>query len=323
MKLLKREMIFPIDNRPTNNCHASTILKIEGGLLASWFGGTMEGKDDVGILYARCINGVWETPVMLPRIKNEPHWNPVLFRMPNGKIFLFYKIGKTIPRWQTFYRISEDEGLTFSEERELVPGDIGGRGPVKNKPILLSNGDVLAPASYEPGSLEETDIKNWECFVDLTKDCGINWKRTPYIDRPEGLSVIQPTLWESTPGVVHMFTRSNGSFVFRSDSNDFGQTWGRLYSTDIPNNNSGIDCTLNENGILALVYNPVAGKWGKRTPLQVSFSKDNGKSWFETIVLQDGPGGFCYPAIIADGTRFHITFTYNREMICYCEIEEL
>lgn len=320
MKLLKRETIFPAENRPTENCHASTVLKTGDGLLAAWFGGTKEGADDVGVLYAHCRNGKWDAPVMLPKTVNKPHWNPVLFRMPDGRIFLFYKIGKTIPCWQTFYRVSEDGGESFGEERELVEGDIGGRGPVKNKPILLSNGEVLAPASYEPGALAETDVKPWRCFTDRTCSCGREWERTPYIGQPEGVSVIQPTLWESAPGRVHMFTRSDGSYIFRSDSEDYGRTWCGLYATDIPHNNSGIDCARNESGVLALVYNPVASKWGRRTPIQVSFSEDNGRSWFETLILKDGPGEFSYPAVIADKDRFHITFTGCRETIYYCEV---
>ena len=321
MKLLTHEAIFPVSKRPTNNCHASTVLTCNGGLLAAWFGGTKEGNNDVGILYSRRINGAWESPRMLPKTKDEPHWNPVLFRMPNGLIYLFYKIGLTIPKWQTFYRVSTDEGATFGEEMELVAGDVGGRGPVKNKPILLSNGEVLAPASYEPGSLAETETLCWECFVDRTTDCGNTWDRTPYIERPEGLSAIQPTLWESPRGNVHMFTRTNGSFIYRSDSADYGRTWCKLYPLDIPNNNSGIDCALSEKGVLALVYNPVGSKWGKRTPLQVCFSTDNGQSFSEPLILQDGPGEFSYPAIIADGDRFHITFTGCRETIYYCEVE--
>ena len=76
-------------------------------------------------------------------------WNPVLFRKEDGKIILFYKVGKLISEWVTWYMESEDEGHTFSEPQELVPGDIGGRGPVKNKPIRLSDGTVLAPGSLE------------------------------------------------------------------------------------------------------------------------------------------------------------------------------
>ncbi len=320
MKILLHEDIFPIESRPTNNSHASTLMSIKGGILAAWFGGTEEGKDDVGILYARRVGGVWSEPKMLPRIHNEPHWNPVLFRMPDGKIYLFYKVGKTIPTWRTYCRISLDEGQTFSHGFELVEGDIGGRGPVKNKPILLSNGTVLAPASYEPGSLEETGEKNWQCFIDRSIDNGETWTRTDYIPKPEGLSVIQPTLWESTPGTVHMMTRSDGMFIFRSDSTDYGKTWCELYPTSLPNNNSGIDCALNADGVLALVYNPVGSKWGKRTPLQVVFSEDNGMTWSEPLVLRDGPGNFCYPSIIAEGDRFCITYTDGRQTIRYCEV---
>lgn len=322
MKLLKKETIFPVEERPTNNCHASTLLKCADGFLAAWFGGSKEGNDDVRIWYARFRGGAWEKPVAVSGTKNEPHWNPVPFRMPNGMIYLFYKVGKSIPKWQTFYRISMDEGMTFGEERELVSEDVGGRGPVKNKPILLSNGDVLAPASYEPSSLEETDTKPWECFTDTSCDNGKTWNRTDYIPKPKGLSVIRPTLWESNEGNVHMFTRSNGSFIYRSDSSDYGRMWCELYSTEIPHNNSGIDCAVNDQGILALAYNPVASKWGKRTPLQVSFSKDHGQSWYETVILMDGPGEFSYPAIIADGNKFHITFTGSRETIYYCEVGE-
>lgn len=68
---------------------------------------------------------------------------------------------------------SEDEGHTFSEPQELVPGDIGGRGPVKNKPIRLSDGTVLAPGSLE-GEL-------WDGFVDISKDDCRTWERSDLV----------------------------------------------------------------------------------------------------------------------------------------------
>ena len=39
-------------------------------------------------------------------------WNPVLFRKEDGKIILFYKVGKLISEWMTWQE-SEDEGHTF------------------------------------------------------------------------------------------------------------------------------------------------------------------------------------------------------------------
>ena len=43
-----------------------------------------------------------------------------------------------------------------------MPGDRGGRGPVKNKVIVLSDGTWLAGASLEPDA--------WDVFVDRSGD---------------------------------------------------------------------------------------------------------------------------------------------------------
>ena len=53
--------------------------------------------------------------------------------------------------------------------------------------------------------------------------------------------MIQPTLWESKDGSVHMLTRTKLGKIYRSDSLDGGKTWCRAYATNLPNNNSGID----------------------------------------------------------------------------------
>lgn len=82
------------------------------------------------------------------------YWNPVLF-IPDPLrpklLHVFFKKGTPIPTWVTFWTSSEDAGETWSEAKELVPGasGAGGRGPQKNPPIVLSNGDWLAGGSYE------------------------------------------------------------------------------------------------------------------------------------------------------------------------------
>ena len=81
-----------------------------------------------------------------------------------------------------------------------------------------------------------------------------------------GKGVIQPTLWQSQPGRVHMLLRSTEGRIFRSDSNDNGQSWSRAYPIDMPNNNSGIDLAQTPQGYLALATIPW-GKIGERGPL--------------------------------------------------------
>ena len=73
----------------------------------------------------------------------------MLFNAPDGRIVLYYKVGENDNEWYTKYVVSYDKGESWTTPKELVPGDIGGRGPVKNKPIVLHDGTWLAPASLE------------------------------------------------------------------------------------------------------------------------------------------------------------------------------
>jgi len=207
-----REFVF--EQAPFAQCHASTIAALpEGAVLAAWFGGTAEGHDDTAIWHARRdAAGAWSEPRMLADLGPVPHWNPVLFAPPDAPLHLFFKTGRHIPAWQTWVATSDDGGATWTTPRELVPDDRGGRGPVKNPPIVTADGAWVAPASNEEG--------RWTCFADVSRDRGRTWTAS----RPIGDGVIQPALWESEPGLLHMLMRSRHGAVYRSDSFDGGRT---------------------------------------------------------------------------------------------------
>lgn len=326
MKFTAKREIINAPGTPTPNCHASTVLPLDNGeVLASWFGGTEEGKSDVVIWVAKKSNDKWGEPVRICAQEDVAHWNPVLFKKKDGTVCLYFKVGVTIKLvWKTFVVYSKDNGETWSEAKELVEGDIsGGRGPVKNKSIYISNGDILAPASHEPKP-------KWFAFVDISKDDGETWEASEYVpnktDDDSLLNLIQPTLWESEPGKIHMLLRSNLDYIYRSDSNDYGRTWSNAYSTGLYNPNSGIDAVKMDNGTIMLLYNPTQNNWGHRTPLNLSYSTDNGKTWTLLKTLEDVEAGkeeeaeFSYPAITALGNKLYMTYTYNRLSIAYWEI---
>lgn len=330
IEIKAQEFIFS-DHPPTPSCHASTLALDENERLhAAWFGGEREGAGDVAIWYARRgVGGGWSTPRKLAWAEDTPHWNPVLFCPDGRRLVLFYKRGQPIARWQTWWMESSDGRKSWSNPAELVPGDFGGRGPVKNKPILLANGSWLAPASLEGGTMT--------AFADLGLEGGRLWKASTPIaisdeqlpiraayqrgsEAPggetwEGRGVIQPSLWVSAGGKVHMLLRSSEGRVYRSDSSDGGLTWTAAYPTALPNNNSGLDLAKMDSGALALVCNPVAENWGARTPLSLFFSMDNGDTWQPGPALEDEPGEYSYPAIIADGETLWISYTWRRERI--------
>lgn len=307
-------------------------------MLVSYFGGTKEAAADSSIWLSRKSRGRWLEPVKVKYDEGFPLWNPV-FHMDGQKLYMFYKIGSTVHNWTSKISVSEDWGRTWSEGRELVEGDHELRGPVRCKLIVLSNGAWLAGGSTE-------GERFWDAFADHSTDKGITWMKhdvpIEHIDidprqdaniwqglKDEALwendlnkvlkwdGVIQPTLWESQPGKVHMMMRSTRGKIYRSDSKDYGKTWCSAYPTTLPNNNSGIDVMKLDNGDLALVYNPVSGNWTARSPISISFSSDNGESWTEPFHLETEPGEFSYPSIRSEGNQLYLTYTWNRKNMIY------
>jgi len=303
---------------PFGQCHASTVVRLAGGrYLAAWFGGTKEGASDVSIHGAvREPVGEWSPPVQWARVCDSPHWNPVLFAPRDGTVMLFFKEGPRCDRWRTWVTRSLDSGGSWEAPVEVVPGDVGGRGPVKNKPVVLSDGSWLAPNSLEDGG-------RWRVLTDRSADGGRTWSAGPEVAMDgavvSGEGAIQPTLWESAPGCVHMLTRSSCGFICRSDSGDYGSTWSQLEPTSLPNNNSGIDLDRSPDGAILLAYNRVSKNWGPRTPLSLAVSSDNGATWKDACDLETAAGEYSYPAVIATPEGFAGTYTWKRASIVFWE----
>lgn len=321
-QVMNHQHIFESETK-FRQCHASTVCVLpEGKVGAAWFGGEHEKAEDVAIWFSVRNGGVWGEPRKVADADGVPCWNPVLFA-GEERLLLFYKVGKEIPRWQTFVKESSDWGETWSEARELVPGDQGGRGPVKNKCIRLQDGAILAPAS--------TEENGWECFADRSEDGGKTWRRSGNVPFDRGMlsgsGMIQPALWQDERGTVHMLMRSSEGAVYSSESKDGGLSWSPAKRTSLPNNNCGIDLARLSDGRLVLVYNPVSGNWAARSPIAFTVSGDNGRSWSNPEILDHVPcrtnierAEFSYPAIVADGNDVYITYTWKRRTIAFWQL---
>jgi predicted neuraminidase len=90
-----------------------------------------------------------------------------------------------------------------------------------------------------------------------------------------------------------------------------------MAATSLPNPDSGLDAVALEDGRAILVYNPSRRA---RTPLCVAVSVD-GDVWRDSLVLEDGPGEYSYPAVIqAEDGAIHITYTWNRRRIRHASL---
>ncbi len=318
--IITSEFIF--ETASFKQCHASTIVELkDGSLLSAWFGGSYEGATDVSIWISFYHKGKWSVPKIAAegnenRVGREACWNPVLFRNANGKLFLFYKIGKNPQSWWGMYKVSTDEGKTWSEEQELPEGFLG---PIKNKPIALKDGTLLCPSSIEKGD-------KWTVHIERTSDEGKTWNKTQ-VEASGDIKVIQPSILMHSADKLQLLCRSNQNHIVQSWSYDGGKSWSKLMWTNMPNPNSGIDAVSLSNGMFMLVYNPMeAGEeWVVgRNKLNVAISKD-GIDWDVIAVLEnEKEGEFSYPAIIeTKDKKVHITYTYNRKLIKHIVLELL
>ena len=302
--VVRSEFIY--ETAPFPSCHASTIAETKDGLITAWFGGKEEKAPDVGIWVSRFRDGKWTAPVEVangaqPDGKSHPCWNPVLFQPRKGALMLFYKVGPSPDAWWGMLRTSEDAGRTWSEARRLPEGILG---PIKNKPIQLTNGDILCPTS--------TEDLGWRVHFERTTDGGMTWTKTPPLNDGKTIGAIQPSILVHQNGNLQAVGRTEQKKIFTISSTDAGNTWSEMKLIDLPNPNSGIDAvTLADNRFL-LVYNHTPKG---RTPLNVALSSD-GADWKTALALESGPGEFSYPAVIQtrDGL-VHITYTWQRKRI--------
>ncbi len=295
------------------SCHASTLVDTGEGLLAAWFGGTYEKHPDVCVYAAFYKNGQWEKPFQVAdgvedKLIRNPCYNPVLYKRDNGDIILYYKIGPSPTKWFGVYKISADNGRTWTGEKR-IPDNL--LGPIKNKPVKAPDGGILYPTSVE-------DDLGWRIYMEHSAQDLSDWKKTA-IDN-NGFNGIQPAVLFYTDGRLQLLCRSREKRIVESWSEDGGISWSKVEATALPNNNSGLDAvTLSDGKTQLLVYNPIEKG---RNKLALAASLD-GKQWENLLTLEDKPSGeFSYPAIIEgiDG-NIYITYTYNRKLIKYVIVD--
>jgi len=315
--VVKQEFLY--EQAPFPSCHSATIVETPTGLVASYFGGTKERNPDVEIYISRFVEGKWLAPVsaangVQPDGKRLPTWNPVLYQIPGGDLLLFYKIGPKPSEWWGLMKTSKDGGITWSDATKLPDGYIG---PVKNKTVLLSNGNLFAPSSREGDG--------WKIHFEVTKDNGKTWRTIGPIAGGE-LDAIQPSILEHGNGKLQIIARTRNRALAESWSLDNGESWSPLTKTSLPNNNSGTDAVTMKDGRHVLVYNHVLPPGdlakGPRTPLNVSVSKD-GKNWSAALILEDSPiSQYSYPAVIqtSDG-MLHFIYTWRRQKIKHVVVD--
>lgn len=324
------ELIYSLDNKPTPETHASTLVETPSGIVAAFFSGTYEKHPDVGIRVSRLEGGEWTWPEEVANgVQNDtlryPCWNPVLFLPKGGPLQLFYKVGPSPREWWGMLITSEDDGKTWSEPVKLGEDDKIGHllGPVKNKPVQLDDGTIIHPSSTE---MMVNDEDLWRVHFEISRDNGEIWEVVGPINDGKTFGAIQPSVLTYEDGRLQVLCRTREGVISQSWSDDKGKTWSEMTATDLPNPNSGTDAVTLRDGRQLLIYNH-STKEGEepkgRNLLNLALSVD-GKEWDPVMTLENEPlkAGYAYPAIIqSEDGLVHITYTFGRESIKHVVID--
>lgn len=266
-------------------------------------------------------------------------WNPVLFQMPDGELWLFFKIGWVMNDWTGWVVKSKDGGKSWSEKEPLPEGFLG---PIKNKPVVVGN-RLICPSSTE-------NEGGWKFHFEILDLSTGKWKYVGPIERelrpltidmnPDGSLItgdtiehklnpiycIQPSILKLSDGRLQAIGRTKNGKLASTYSSDNGDSWTKVTLIDVPNNQSGTDAVTLRDGRHVLIYNDFATipgtPKGPRNPLSIAVSND-GLKWKHMITLEDSPiGDYSYPAIIQakDGT-LHCVYTWRRFRIVHKQIK--
>jgi predicted neuraminidase len=300
--------------------HPASITELDNGdLLIAYHGGAGEYDDDTAVWATRLKAGGtrWSTPKVIADTPFHGDGNPVVWQGPGGMVWLFYVVryGKTWSDSRIHCKVSRDGARTWSDAFVLAfePGMM-----VRNRPIVLADGDYLLPVYHEKGHDRELVAADSTSLFLRYHPVTHEWTPTP---------PIRSRLGNIQPGVVQLIDehlvcycrrgggydgRPDGYLVF-SESHDGGKTWAAGKDSPFPNPNAAVDFLKLKSGNLLLVYND---SMKDRTPLTAALSTDGGKTFPYRRNVAEGPGDFAYPyAVQTKDGKVHLVFTSHERTV--------
>lgn len=228
-----------------------------------------------------------------------------LLRLQNGQIALFYLKKNSEQDCIPLVRFSKDEGNTWSEPVVCITDKKGYFVLNNDRVIQLKNGRLLMAVALHqvPGGKWKDRAQLFSYYSD---DQGKTWKAGTEVDSPSDIITQEPGVVELKDGRVMMFIRASANAQLVSYSSDKGHSWTRAvkYNLNSPLSPASIE-RIPSTGDLFAIWNDNDGSKpaikGKRTPLTIAISKDEGKSWQHIKNIEIDPDGwYCYMGIHFD-----------------------
>jgi predicted neuraminidase len=300
--------------------HPASMTELDNGdLYLIYYGGSDEYATETAVFGARLKKGEtrWSTPLAVARDPFRSVGNGVVWQAPDGVVWLFYvvRFGATWSTSRVQVKISRDQTATWSDASVL---SLDQGTMVRNRPIVLDNGDYLLPIYHETGfDTEKVGADSTSRFLRFDRGKK-TWTPSGEIRSPRGN--IQPAVVPLSERDLIAYCRRGGDYdprtigyIVRSESHDGGLTWSEGTDSRFPNPNAAIDFIKLKSGRLLLIYND---SMTRRTPLTAALSFDQDRSWPVRRNLCEGDHDYAYPsAFQARDGKIHVVFTSDRRSV--------
>ncbi len=244
-----------------------------------------------------------------------------LLRLQSGDIMFGYMVKNAWDDCRFYVRRSCDEMATLSKPvcaaTEKIYHVIN-----NDRLVQLSTGRLLVPAALHPcdDGTRETWSSRAKAACYYSDDDGITWHCSSDIlaipDRIEtGTGLQEPGVVELEDGRIYMWARTDIGTQYEAFSDNGGVTWSRPRPAPLCSPRSPASIVrIPETDDLMVVWNDHSGQYPfqkeKRTPLCTAISRNEGRTWENSKVLEDNPDGwYCYT---------NITFVDDGALVGYC-----
>lgn len=319
IKDIETRVVAYADEKYSRHSEASMAECPDGSLRIVWqrFVNGAQGSFDASpaaIVMADCPSGdpikdgftnVREVAECIPECVNV--YSPHLIRLQDGGLMLLYKRymqleqGKPL-RANGYYKITYDEGATFGEEHTLW----------EQKPIGYSNdssrrlksGRLIVPITVSSGGIW-TPTDHSAVSTMYSDDDGRTWQYSDHIVDLPMRGAMEPFIAECSDGRLIMVMRNQLGSLMKCYSSDEGVTWSKPQTTGLPIPEScPYICNIPGSDTLMVIWNnseydpKYASHFGRRNPLTVAFSDDDGKTFYGFTDIEDDPDrGFTNPGV--------------------------
>jgi sialidase-1 len=316
-------VIEPSKENPRNS--EGDIIKLNDGRLCLIYTRFIGGSGDhaAANLVMRTSNDdgrSWsDDSIVVPRPGGLNVMSVSLLRLAGGDIALFYLRKTSKEDCRPLMCLSTDEAKTWSQPIVCITDKVGYYVLNNDRAVQLTAGRLVLPVAWHQGPGQDWDTAGViMCY--LSDDKGKTWRRSKdlfkgYAPNGQRITVQEPGVVELKDGRLMMFMRTNAGSQYICYSQDGGETWSKAQASSLASPLSPASIRrIPWTGDLLCVWNDHSGiheyPAGRRTPLCMAISPDEGKTWSRSRVIEDNPDGwYCYTAI---------SLVKNRAILAYC-----